>query len=169
MADYIYNRLVSYVLGAQNNTLLLGDQGTGMNRSQLYRPVGLSYDSFSNSFLIANFGGHALLRYVLGATNWTLVAGNINGTGSASPTALNSPTGVTYDPMGNVYVADCGNSRIQFFSDEAIIGTTIAGITGVSGRNATTLLTPYGIRLDSQLNIYVADSGNHRIQKFLRY
>lgn len=169
MADYIYNRLVSYVLGTQNITLLLGDQGTGMNRSQLYGPVGLSYDSFSNSFLITNFGGHTLLRYVLGATSWTLVAGNINGTGSASPATLNNPTGVTYDPMGNVYVADGGNDRIQFFSNEGIIGTTIAGITGVGGHNATTLFFPYGIRLDSQLNIYVADSGNHRIQKFLRY
>ena len=167
--DYTYNRLVSYASGAQNSTLLLGGIGTGYNKSQLFRPVGLSYNSFSNSFFIANFGAHNIVRYVLGATSWTLVAGNTNGSAGATPSTLNSPIAVTYDPMGNLYVVDNGNSRIQFFPNGGLIGTTIAGVTGANGRNATRLLSPYGIRLDNQLNVYVADTGNHRIQKFLRY
>jgi hypothetical protein len=45
-------------------------------------------------------------------------------------------------------------------------GITIAG---VSGSNSTMLNSPFSIALDNQLNLYVADTNNQRIQKFLRY
>jgi DNA-binding beta-propeller fold protein YncE len=48
-------------------------------------------------------------------------------------------------------------------------GTTIAGVTGQSGISSTKLNQPYSVALDSQLNLYVADTGNNRIQTFLRY
>ena len=68
--------------------------------------------------------------------------------------------------MGNVYVADTGNHRVQFYFAGQSNGTTIAG-TGISGTNATSLNSPWSLALDSQLNLYVADTNNHRIQKFL--
>jgi hypothetical protein len=71
--------------------------------------------------------------------------------------------------MGNVYVADRGNHRIQLFLTDQLVGTTIAGITGLHGPNSTMLDTPFSVALDSQLNLYVADTNNQRIQKFLRY
>lgn len=40
-------------------------------------------------------------------------------------------------------------------------------MTGVNDSTATTLSWPRSVRLDSQLNLYVADSNNHRIQKIL--
>ena len=76
---------------------------------------------------------------------------------------------MTIDPMGNLYVADRNNHRIQFFLNGQLNGTTIAGITSTSGNNSTTLSQPRSVKLDSQLNLYVADASNHRIQKFLRY
>ena len=169
VSDYLYSRLVSYAYGAGNSTLLLGGIGMGTNRSQLFSPMDMSYDSFSNSLLIANYGAHNIVRYVFGTTTWTLVAGHMNGTAGITSTSLNGPTDVTYDAMGNLYVADAFNNRIQFFSDGGSTGTTIAGITGVNGGNATTLFMPYAVKLDDQLNIYVVDTYNHRIQKFLRY
>ena len=80
-----------------------------------------------------------------------------------------SPTGLTMDPMGNVYVADTANHRIQLFLVGQTEGMTIAGITATAGSNATLFSAPYSVRLDSQLNLYVADQLNHRVQKFLRY
>jgi len=73
------------------------------------------------------------------------------------------------DPMGNFYVADYANTRIQLFLAGQFEGITIAGRTGVPGSNASLLMYPYSMKLDNQLNLYVADSGNHRIQRFLRY
>lgn len=160
---------MSYSPGAKNGTLILGGMGPGINSTQLNQPLSLYYDLFSNSLLIGNLGAHTIVRYVLGGTNWTLAAGNSNGTFGSSSTSLNSPTSAIFDPMGNMYVSDWGNNRIQFFPAGGMNGTTIAGITGVSGTNATTLYGPWSVRLDNQLNLYVVDELNHRVQKFLRY
>ena len=160
---------MSYTPGATNGTQIFGGQGPGINTTQLSRPVGLYYDSLSNSLFITNFDAHNVVRYAFGATTWTLAAGSINGIGGVDSASLNSPTAVVLDPMGNMYVADVGNSRIQFFSPGRMNGTTIAGISGVFGSSATVLYGPYSMTFDNQLNLYVADTYNHRIQKFLRY
>ncbi|CAF4678858.1 unnamed protein product [Rotaria sp. Silwood1] len=168
IADYNNHRVMSYASGASNGTLVIGGQGPGINSTQLYYPVGIHFDSVSNSLLIANYGGQHIVRWTLGENNWTLVAGTPGIVGSSS-THLSYPTGVTLDPMGNMYVADTGNHRIQLFLAGQTNGTTIAGITGLGGSNSTQLNFPYSIRFDNQLNLWVADTMNHRIQKFLRY
>jgi hypothetical protein len=48
-------------------------------------------------------------------------------------------------------------------------GTTIAGISSELSDNSTTLYYPVSMILDNQLNLYVTDSFNQRIQQFLRY
>ena len=73
------------------------------------------------------------------------------------------------DPMGNIYIADTSNTRVQFYPVGATNGTTIAGTTSVFGTNATLFASPISVVLDSQLNLIVADYNNHRIQKFIRY
>lgn len=105
----------------------------------------------------------------MGASSWILIAGSISGTGGYSSTLLNYPRDVTVDWMGNVYVVDKGSHRIQFFKAGESNATTIAGVTSISGNNATLLQIPYSLAVDSQLNLYVADTYNFRIQKFLRH
>lgn len=135
---------------------------------QLNFPIGLVYDTYSKSFIIANYGGHALVRWISGSEQWTPVAGSMNISGNTA-SLLNGPVGVTMDVMGNVYCADTANHRIQLFLDGQTEGVTIAGVTGISGSNNTLLKLPYWVKLDSQLNLYVADTNNSRIQKFSRY
>ena len=169
IADYLNHRIMSYVLGNNSGTLVFGFNGGGNNNTQLYGPRGLRFDILTNSLVIANFIAHKIVRYVLGSSFWTLIVGDISGAAGTAPTQLRNPNDATLDPMGNLYVADRGNNRIQFFYAEQLNATTIAGITGVNGTNATTLASPHSLRLDSQLNLYVVDTFNHRIQKFLRY
>lgn len=45
----------------------------------------------------------------------------------------------------------------------------MAGTSGVAGNGNNQLNTPWDIVLDWANNLYIADYGNHRIQKFLRY
>lgn len=71
--------------------------------------------------------------------------------------------------MGNMYIIDRHSHRVQVFPVGQSTGVTIAGITGKSGINATLLDSPTSLVLDNQLNLYVVDCLNHRIQKFLRY
>ena len=41
----------------------------------------------------------------------------------------------------------------------------IAGTTGVSGPNSTRLTIPYDAFVDGKNNTFIADYGNHRIQR----
>lgn len=158
-----------YFVGASSGTMVAGTGVLGTNTTQLTRPVGIYFDSLTNSLIIGNHNGHNIVRWPLGATHWTLLAGNLDGTLGSNSTSLYRPTRITLDPMGNLYVADRDNQRIQLFMNGHFEGITIAGITGVSGSNATLFSAPWSVAFDSQLNLYVADSNNHRIQKFLRY
>jgi len=167
IADFNNHRLMSYAPAATNGTKLLG--GPGYSNTQLYYPQGIHLDLYSNSLIIANNGAHNVVKYPLGGTSWTLLAGSTNGSPGNTSTTFSNPIDVIVDPMGNMYVIERGNSRVQFFYAGQSVGSTIAGITGVIGSNATTFDLPTSLCLDSQLNLYVSDSGNHRIQRFLRY
>lgn len=166
----MYNhRIVRYLPGATSGTVVAGGNGLGLLNYQLNYPVGLYFDSSTNRLVIANAGGNNIVSWTLGSSNWTLVAGSAAGLIGNTASTLYYPVCVTFDRYGNMYVADTYNHRIQFFSSGSKIGTTIAGVVGTPGSNSTLLKFPYTIMLDSDLNLYVADSGNHRIQKFLRY
>ena len=157
---------MQYVPGASSGSIIAGGNGQGYSDTQLYNPVGLYFDSSSKSLFIANFGAHNIVRWVVGASSWNLFAG-VSGLSGSTSTLLYHPGDVTLDSAGNVYVADTYNHRIQFFSGGQSNGTTIAGVTLSSGGTSTQLNLPFGVTVDTQSNIYVADYGNHRIQKFL--
>jgi trimeric autotransporter adhesin len=77
--------------------------------------------------------------------------------------------GVAVDSAGNLYVADPGNNRIRQVSHGVI--TTVAGdgTRGFGGDNGPALRAqlnqPIGVAVDSDGNLYVADTGNNRIRK----
>jgi DNA-binding beta-propeller fold protein YncE len=98
----------------------------------------------------------------------TVEAGSAQGSSGNTTTILNCPTGFTIDPMGNLYVTDRLNQRIQFFQSGSFEGVTIAGVTGQVGSKSETLNSPFTVALDNQLNLYVANNLNHSVQRFLR-
>jgi sugar lactone lactonase YvrE len=169
IADTYNHRIMRYLLNNSSRTVVAGGNGQGITTTQLYYPHAFVYDSLSKSLLIANYGANNIVRWILGANSWTLVAGSNAGTSGTTSTLLYGPTDVMLDPMGNMYVADRTNHRIQFFPFGQSNATTIAGITGISGNNSTMLYYPNSITLDNQLNLYVLDHYNDRVQKFLRY
>jgi DNA-binding beta-propeller fold protein YncE len=169
VADTSNNRVMYYRSGSMSGTLVAGTGVSGPNNTQLSSPYGVYFDLPTNSLLITNTGMHNVVRWVIGASNWTLIAGNSNGLAGSSSTQLSTPADVISDPMGNVYVADAGNNRVQFFPVGQSTGITIAGVNKTTGANASLFSSPLSIALDTQLNLYVSDGYNHRIQKFQRY
>ncbi|CAF1373129.1 unnamed protein product, partial [Rotaria sordida] len=129
VADSVNNRIMRFFPSNSSGTLVAGGNGNGINNTQLSTPQAVYFDSLSNSLLIANTGAHNIVRWVLGASNWTLVAGSIDGSNGTSSTRLYSASDVTLDPMGNIYIVDRRNHRIQFFPVGESNGTTIAGRT----------------------------------------
>jgi DNA-binding beta-propeller fold protein YncE len=66
------------------------------------------------------------------------------------------------DALGQVFVADFYNHRIQVFTDE---GDFLVEL-GSQGSAPGEFERPTDMTVDSQGNIYVVDFGNNRIQKF---
>ncbi|MFL0251444.1 X2-like carbohydrate binding domain-containing protein [Clostridium neuense] len=92
------------------------------------------------------------------------------GDGEAAINAmLNSPRGICLDKDGNIYIADYGNGRIRKIDGAGII-TTIAGngsrgLSGDGNLATNAVLSPTGLAIDNEGNMYVADYSNNRIRK----
>lgn len=169
IADSNNHRIMQYQIGINSGIIVAGGNGFGINNTQLWYPISVYFDSSSKSLFIVNYNANSLVRWILGTSCWTLVAGDITGNSGTTSILFSQPTAVVLDPFGNTYVSDSANHRIQFFSPYEGNGTTLEGITGISGNNNNMLDYPQGITFDIQLNLYVADSLNQRVQKFLRY
>jgi sugar lactone lactonase YvrE len=92
---------------------------------------------------------------------WGVPAGTLNG-------ELIGPSGVATDGSGNVYVADTDNNRIQKFDASGAFLTTWGSAGSDTGQFnfGQYPFYPNGVATDGSGNVYIADTGNHRIQKF---
>ena len=90
--------------------------------------------------------------------------------GPAVEAQLDIPLGVAVDHVGNLYIADYLNSRIRRVDTSGTI-TTIAGTGelnyGGDGGPAekARLSFPSAVAADKNSNLYIADTGNHRIRR----
>ncbi|CAF4073675.1 unnamed protein product, partial [Adineta steineri] len=93
-------------------------------------------------------------------TNSNCVAAGTGRVGSDS-NQLNGPRGIFVDVNLDLYVADCGNNRVQLFQSRESNGITVAGIG--SFKPTITLFCPSGIILDAEKYLFIVDLGNNRI------
>lgn len=155
---------------------------------------------------------HVVMKksFIDDAYTLTIAAGN--GMNGSDAYMLNGPRGIFIDTKFYLYVADCGNNRIQKFRSGQLNGSTImenhpmeslvlscpsaivvdtdgylfvtdynnhriiatgpagfrciVGCTGNGGSAATELYYPRSLSFDNMGNLYVADTGNRRIQMF---
>ncbi len=86
------------------------------------------------------------------------------GTGNGE---FNNPAGVAVSGT-TVYVADSFNHRIQKFTVDSVAATFVIswGTTGITGTANSQFNTPLALAVDSAGYVFVADTNNHRIQKF---
>jgi RHS repeat-associated protein len=103
--------------------------------------------------------------------------------GSATAAPLNSPGGLNPPHNTNTYIADTSGNRIQVVAgtsgtywgvamtagDVYTIAGSATGVQGHSGDGGAALSAllndPAGVALDSSGNLYIADSGNNRVQE----
>ena len=141
--------------------------GTGTNAT-FTGPTGVTVDSLGNVY-VADQTNHRIRR-ITPAGVVTTVAGNgssVFADGVGTNAQFYSPTGVTVDSVGNVYVADFNNHRIRKITSERV--TTLAG-SGVNGSaNGTGTNASFAGVISSTVdligNVYIADQFNHRIRK----
>jgi sugar lactone lactonase YvrE len=133
-------------------------------------PCGICVDGAANIY-VADTGNSIIRKITPGGIVTTLaglhgVGGNSDGIGSNA--RFVTPSDVTADAFGDIYVADTGNNTIRFITPSGSV-TTIAGTAGVAGSvdgPATNALFnfPEGITMDFSNNLYVADTFNNTIR-----
>jgi sugar lactone lactonase YvrE len=87
---------------------------------------------------------------------------------NAAQARFHDPFGLAVDREGNVFVADAGASnRIRKINAQGSMTTLAGGAEGdADGAGAAaSFSTPSALAIDTQGNIYVADTGNNRIRK----
>jgi hypothetical protein len=77
---------------------------------------------------------------------------------------LYSPYSLAFDISKALYIAEWTGCRVSKWSMEAAIGATVAGQSSGTPSTASNAFSNSGdVVLDSNDNLYAADTGNHRI------
>lgn len=154
----------------------IGAPGTGTG--QLNSPVDLAFDNSGNMYVtnsgnsnIVELSGNGAFVKQWGSycpfNNPSLSIGNCVDPDGPGPLVLgdgqfNDPNGIAVDGLGNVYVADMDNNRVEIFDSS---GHFIDKF-GSFGSNSSQFADPSGITVSNSGNVHVADMNNNRVQIF---
>lgn len=153
-----------------------GDGGDALS-ARLNAPMGLAVDHRGNIYF-SDTANHRIRRVSARTGEIDTVAGTgekgfINDGGNATMASLNAPTGLAFDSLGNLFIADTGNHRIRMYTPNGYL-YTVAG-TGKKGYNgdglrpaSSRLNTPTGVAVSPRGELYIADTGNHLVRKIDR-
>ncbi len=84
------------------------------------------------------------------------------GSRGSRPGFFKNSRGLAVDGLGNFWVADTGNDRLEKFSREG----NLLQVFGKSGSGEGEFRSPSGVAVGPKGNISVADTGNRRVQVF---
>jgi sugar lactone lactonase YvrE len=154
-----------------------GDGGPAL-QAELSNPSALTGDAAGNIYVLDAGNGRIRKIGVDGIIITIAGNGRIGYSGDSGPAveaALRTfgpagASGIAADSSNNLYFADQGNQRIRRIGADGTVSTVAgsgeAGFAGDGGNpNHAKLNYPSGVAIDATGNMYVADSGNHRIRK----
>ena len=143
--------------------------------AKLFLPEGVFTDSIGNLY-IDDALNNRIRKVIISTGIITTVVGNGMGGfagdgGQATDAKLFTPSGVSVDRFGNIYVADLNNNRIRKIDATSgiistIAGTGVAGYTGDHGLAINAQIDEPGQAVaDSYGNVYFTESGNSILRK----
>lgn len=143
--------------------------GIGTN-AQLYQPIGITINSAGTLYVADAFNN--TIRQISSSAAVITLAGLAGTTGSVDGASSSArfwgPQGLAVNSTGNVYIADTANSTIREMTPGGVV-TTVAGSPSEGITNGATpnarFYSPQSIAVDSQTNVYVADTQNSVIRK----
>lgn len=145
---------------------LAGGNGPGYADGQglvakFHNPSGLAVDAQGNIYVADK--GNNIIRKITAAGVTSTIAGNtvpgyINAVGTLAQ--FNSPSGVTLDSKGNIYVADLSNSSIRKITSDGTVSTLAGNPT-----TTTDLLNlPQSITVDKNDNLFITDESGRILE-----
>ena len=98
----------------------------------------------------------------------SLPADFVIGSQGTEPGEFNLPRGIAIAPDHTLYISDTGNHRIQHLNSMGEVLHTWGQFADRSSSDAPpgTFYEPWGITVSQDGYVYVADTWNHRVQKF---
>ncbi|MDR1306243.1 MAG: hypothetical protein LBK74_01540 [Treponema sp.] len=166
-----------------NVTTIAGDVGGAIGSNddpsaRFYHPQGITL--YDGKLYVADFD-NSRIRSIAAGSPWTVgtfaggAGGNTDGPGLTAK--FSGPAGMSADADGNLYVADSGNHNIRKIANDVPRTVTIIAGSGAypgiaggadgSGLSEARFSGPAGITVDAAGNLYVADTGNHKIRKIV--
>lgn len=166
--------VTSGIITTVAGTTIAGFSGDGgpATAAQLYSPLGICVDLAGNIY-IGDKQNHRIRKIAPSGIISTFAGTGVNGYsgdgGPATAAKLNCPAGLCADNSGNIYVADCYNSRIRKIDASGTIttyaGSASSGFAGDGGPATTAKLNyPFQLAIDLYGNIYIADYANNRVR-----
>ena len=122
-------------------------------------PNGVAIDDAGYAYVTDSNNG----RLLVFAQDGTIVATVGRGTGTGN---LGLPRGVAIDGQGRVYVVDTSGQGVFVYGQyvEGATGLDFLGSFGSQGAANGAFSYPNGISVDERGRLYIADSGNNRVQ-----
>jgi len=145
-----YKRVDKWVLNATNSVAVMNT--TGQCYSLFVDINNTLYCSTNDKYTVVKMSLNS------GSNIVTLAAGN--GTLGGGPYMLNEPNGIFVDDEFTLYVADCGNSRVQLFKPGQLNGSTVQ-VSGIYG--SLSLRCPTAVWLDGNGYLFIVELGSNRI------
>jgi hypothetical protein len=147
------------------------------DQARFNTPFGMTVDSDGTLFVV-DLGNNAIRQITPTGPDWmTDTIANLTGAmgtndGAGKQATFNFPNGITVDRGHNLYLTDQGNNTIRKMTpgskDWAV--STLGGVPLQRGTNdgvggQARFSKPWGIAVDRQGNLFIADNLNHTIRK----
>jgi sugar lactone lactonase YvrE len=165
------NWITKWSVNATTGVLIAGSTtGTaGNTNTLLYSPFALALDETKSVIYVADYLNSRIQRFPLDGSGIGVTVAGGNGAGYA-PNQLKYPIGIFLSKSGDfIYICDSSNSRVQKWRLNGTSGVTVAGSSsGLSGLTPYLMSGPSVFTLDAnERYLYVSDTFNHRIQRFV--
>ena len=132
---------------------------SGGEPGELSRPYGVAFDAEGRVYVTERENSRI---QIFTETGSHLRMFDIGGSGGADlEEGMGEPVGVALDTCGHVFVSAVGRDVVQEFSSE---GRLVRPVGKGCGQGAGQFQSPFGIAVDMNGAVYVADSGNGRLQ-----
>jgi len=128
-------------------------------------PFGITSDGSGNLY-VADMSNHRIRKINISTTAVSTIAGGADGYVDATKgtsARFRDPWGITYDGIGNLYVADNSNNRIRKINISTTAVTTVAGNGTINYKSidgngiAASFYSPVGVSCDGAGSLYVSD------------
>jgi hypothetical protein len=165
ISDTGNSRVVKYFMNSTSGIVVAGGRGQGAGLNQLNTPSGIFVDEINEigAIYICDKQNHRIQKWRNGASEGITVATNDKQLHTPMSILLQSTTDQVMMYISSFY----GEQVLKWVPYAQEAQSIVVGLSGHLGSEADQLSSPRGIKFDKYWNLFVADNGNDRIEKFL--